>query len=163
MAHTVSTNSFDVFYPGYCPYCGNPDAESRFNQPFSKMGVGVIPGQVASKTWKVMLPACGSCARMFKLSRLGYFLAGFSALVLPIGIFAVPVHFQSFVAGLLVFLAFAWFVLLVYRKIKLRAFKVAYVGKGEVVFSSANQRYAEDFARLNNTSVEEKRFLLRLS
>ncbi|MCP4344291.1 MAG: DUF983 domain-containing protein [Desulfobacterales bacterium] len=163
MPYIVSVKSFNAEYPDNCPYCSIPDALSKFNQPFSKMDFGMIPTQFKSKTWKVMLPACDSCANTFKHSRVGYFSAGFSALIFPIFIIAVPQNFQLAAAAAWGLLIIVWAALLVFRMMKLRAFKVVYVGKGEVAFSSTNQKYAAEFASLNNTEIEEKAFLVRLS
>jgi len=163
MPYLVSTNSFDVEYPGDCPYCGAPRADTAFNQPFSKMDVGMIPGQVQSKTWKVMLPACKACANLFVRSRVGYFAAGLTAAVWLIGTIALPRNLEALGNVILAGLISAYLSLLVFRVIKLRAFKVVYVGKTEVVYSSTNKRYARDFATLNGTEAEEKAFLMRFS
>lgn len=168
MPYFISTKSFDVQYPEECPYCSIPNATAKFNQPFSKMEAGMIPGQFKSKTWKVLLPACDSCADIFRKFRIGYFLSGILALVFPICIVALYIFYstenlQSFAITIWGGFIVTWATLLVLRIMKLKKFKLVYVGNGEVVFSSTNQNYAKEFADLNKVKIEEKRFFVKLS
>ena len=162
----VSTKTINVHYPQGCPYCGAPNARSRFSQPFAKMAVG-ITGEFKSKKWKVLLPACESCAKTFNRLRVSYFFVGFSAICIQLSTLATIVEkdLDRFINPILItalVLASAWAALITARNFKLRNFNVTYASKSEMIFSIINEDYAEKFAYQNGSKTKRKKLLIKL-
>jgi hypothetical protein len=56
-----------------------------------------------------------------------------------------------------------WLGLLIWRRYRAQAFRVAYVGDGEVVYTARAESYASEFARKNNLSYERRAIVMRLA
>lgn len=160
MPFVVSSPALCDAFPLNCPYCGTEPAATIIQQPYSKMALSKIPGHVKSETWKVELPSCQRCATWFRLSRFALFAIGAAALLLPFAAFAaneqlVLILWCASVAG--------WLGLLVWRRFRAQAFRIAYIGDGEVVYVARAESYASEFARRNNLSYQHRAIVMRLS
>jgi disulfide oxidoreductase YuzD len=56
-----------------------------------------------------------------------------------------------------------WLGLLIWRRYRAQAFRVAYVGDGEIVYTVRAESYASEFARENNLSYERRAIVMRLA
>jgi len=159
----VSSPDLCSSFPESCSYCGAPAADSSFRQPYSKMALSKIPGRVESKNWKIELPACEPCAKWFTRTRVILFASGWVAGLAPFLLLFVPQQLQDAACWLWGLVALAWCVLLVLRRYRLAAFRVGYVGNGEVVYTLRDERLAQEFALRNNLNYERRALLVRTS
>lgn len=56
-----------------------------------------------------------------------------------------------------------WLGLLIWRRFRAQAFRIAYIGKGEIVYAARTESYASEFARRNNLSYQRRALVVRLS
>lgn len=160
MPYVVRSPVLCEAFPLNCPYCGMAPASTTVRQPYSKMSPSVIPGHVRSQTWKIALPACGDCASWFSHSRPALFLLGFSALLLP---FVAAVTDSSAVPAVGLAAAGAWLGLLIWRRHRMGGLRIAYLGRGEVVYATRSERYASELADRNGLRYEHRTIVVRLA
>jgi hypothetical protein len=160
MPFVVTSPRLCEAFPGNCPYCGIGSATERVAQAYSKMGLSAISGHVKSETWNVALPACRGCARWFRSQGLLTYAVGVFALLSPLAIFAFEPKWieWAWIAAML-----AWAALPLWRRYRAGAFRIAYIGDGEIVYSARSEAYATEFARQNGLSAVKKPFVMKLA
>jgi len=160
MPFVVTSPRLCEAFPANCPYCGVAPATERIAQPYSKMALSAIPGHVKSETWAISLPACGGCARWFRSNRAATLIVGSIALLSPLAIFAFDAKWLEWAwGGALI----AWAILPIWRRVRAGAFRIAYIGNGEIIYAARDEGYARELARQNSLSVVKKRLLMKVA
>ena len=159
MPYAISSPSRCEAFPHNCPYCEMAPASTMTQIPYSKMALSRIPGRVESRTWKVELPSCPSCAKWFSRSRVALFALGIAALLLPI-----LIVFESTVTPILWCLALGgWIASLLWRRFRAQAFRIVYIGPNEIVYAARSEAYASEFATKNNLRYEHRSLVIRFA
>ena len=158
MPYVVSSPQACEEFPPTCPYCGERPADATVELRYSKMDVGVL-GNARSKNWKTPLPACESCARWFRRTRPLLFALGGGIVLLPIAMLFLPEWF-GWVWGAT---GIGWLVLLLWRNYRSGAFRIDYIGPGEIVYAMRSRDHAQRFAALNQLRFEHRMFVVRWS
>jgi len=164
MPYLIEANGILAEFPKACAYCDRREATSSFRQPFSKMRAGTLPGDVSSETLVLDLPACESCARWFRRTRVVLFLIGFVAIIGSLLAVLASVWFENEIP-ILVWMATvtAWVGLRLWRGWRRRALRLAYFRPGTAIYAVRDEAYANELAEMNGLSVDHKVVLIKFS
>ena len=162
MPYVVSSPAVCQAFPRNCAYCGGASPTSTtVAQPYSKKSLSMIPGGVKTNTWTFDLPACKDCAGWFRSARITLYLLGASAVLLPAALTIYPD--TPMLPAVWCGIAAGYVGMLLWRRYRSRAFRIAYVGDNEIVYAAREENFAREFARENNLAYEHRLIVMRIS